>query len=158
MYLLKNDRFLRSWWESIFSSLAISWEDSISAGDTTWSETRKSLATLTGLMGASLASTLSYEIIIKLKHPLKIWRSNKRLPLYNNTHGNTFAGLIATSSTRPCWRAANSSTERRRRHAVVEMNCEEAAHVMTVALVSVEVTVEKMNVVEVLVRKRLNKL
>ena len=74
------------------------------------------------------------------------------------THGKTWLGLKSARRRSICWRATICSTDRRRRQAVVAMNCEEAAHVTTVALVSVEVTVEKMNVVEVLVRKRLNKL
>ena len=58
-------------------------------------------------------------------------------------------------------RAAIWSTERRRRQAVAEvppMNWPAEAHVLTVTLVSVEVTVDKTVFVEVLARRKLKKL
>ena len=72
-------------------------------------------------------------------------------------------GWTCDGATKWCswWRAEIWSTDRRRRQAVAEVlpaNCLAEAHVLTVMVVSVEVTVDRTVFVDVIERRRLKKL
>ena len=72
-------------------------------------------------------------------------------------------GWTCDGATKWCswWRAEIWSTDRRRRQAVAELrptNCFAEAHVLTVMVVSVEVTVDRTVFVDVIERRRLKKL